>query len=111
MTGKHVPNVEDALFAKDKKVKNAHKHLYSGSKQKHAKGEQINTSKPTCYRCGEVGLMKSNCWEKIMYKRCGKPGHILSQIVMLNLLNQKSMHHMKPEKLMSQSRRNVFQLR
>ena len=24
MTGKHVPNVEDALFAKGKKVKNGH---------------------------------------------------------------------------------------
>ena len=76
MTGKHVPNVEDALFAKDKKVKNAHKHLYSGSKQKHAEGEQLNTSKPTCCRCRNVGYMKSNCRAKIECKRCGKHGHI-----------------------------------
>ena len=76
MTGKHVPDVEDAFFAKDKKVKNAHKHLYSSSKQKHAKGEQLNTSKPTCYWCGKVGHMKSNCRAKIVCKRCGKPGHI-----------------------------------
>ena len=76
MTSKHVPDVEDALFAKAKKVKNARKNLYSGSKQKHAEGEQLNISKPTCYRCGKVGHMKSNYRATIVCKRCGKPGHI-----------------------------------
>ena len=76
MTGKHVPDVEGALFAKGKKVQNSHQHLYSGSNQKHAEGEQLNTSKPTCYRCRKVGHMKSNCRAKIVCKRCDKPGHI-----------------------------------
>nr|DAD37291.1 TPA_asm: hypothetical protein HUJ06_007932 [Nelumbo nucifera] len=76
MSGKF-PNVEDALFVKDKsKTRNAHKHSSSGSKQQKAEGEQSSTSKLTCYQCGKMGHIKENCRVKIVCKKCGKPSHI-----------------------------------
>nr|DAD31904.1 TPA_asm: hypothetical protein HUJ06_010755 [Nelumbo nucifera] len=76
MSGKF-PNVEDALFVKDKsKTRNAHKHSSSDGKQQKAEGEQSSTSKLTCYRCGKVGHIKANFRVKIVCKKCDKPGHI-----------------------------------
>nr|DAD25144.1 TPA_asm: hypothetical protein HUJ06_026608 [Nelumbo nucifera] len=75
--GKSPSNVEDAFFVKDKsKSKHAYRPSSSSGKQQKAEWEQSRNSKLTCFRCGKVGHIKSNCRAKIICKRCGKPGHI-----------------------------------